>query len=63
MSVPLSILYLLMINLLKFLEVFAEHYIQYIPVYIQPRYFYIIFRSVDCNNINRVILHPVRPSF
>ena len=66
MSVPLSILYLLIINLMEFLKVWAKHnfyYIRYISVYIQPRYFYLIFRSVNCNNMNRVILHSVRPSF
>ena len=66
MSVPLSILYLLIINLMEFLKVWAKHsfyYIQYISVYIQPRYFYLIFRSVNGNNMNRVILHSVRPSF
>ena len=66
MSVPLSILYLLIINLMEFLKVWAKHnfhYIRYISVYIQPRYFYLIFRSVTCNNMNRVILHSVRPSF
>ena len=66
MSVPLSILYLLIINLMEFLKVWAEHnfyHIRYISVYIQPRYFYLIFRSVNGNNMNRVILHSVRPSF
>ena len=66
MSVPLSILYLLIINLMEFLKVWAKHnfyYIRYISVYIQPRYFYLIFTSVNCNNMNRVILHSVRPSF
>ena len=66
MSVPLSILYLLIINLMEFLKVWAKHnfyYIRYISVYIQPRYFYLIFRSVNGNNMNRVILHSVRPSF
>ena len=66
MSVPLSILYLLILNLMEFLKVWAKHsfyYIQYISVYIQPRYFYLIFRSVNGNNMNRVILHSVRPSF
>ena len=66
MSVPLSILYLLIINLMEFLKVWAEHnfyYIWYISVYIQPRYFYLIFRSVNGNNMNRVSLHSVRPSF
>ena len=66
MSVPLSILYLLIINLMEFLKVWAKHsfyYIQYISVYIQPRYFYLIFRSVNGNNMNRVILHSMRPSF
>ena len=66
MSVPLSILYLLIINLMEFLKVSAKHnfyYIPYISVYIQPRYFYLIFRSVNGNNMNRVILHSVRPSF
>ena len=65
-SVPLSILYLLIINLMEFLKVWAKHnfyYIRYISVYIQPRYFYPIFRSVNCNNMNQVILHSVRPSF
>ena len=32
-------------------------------VYIRPRYFYLIFRSVNINIMNRVILHSVRPSF
>ena len=66
MSVPLSILYLLIINLMEFFKVWAKHnfyYIRYISVYIQPRYFYLIFRSVNGNNMNRVILHSVRPSF
>ena len=66
MSVPLSILYLLIIDLMEFLKVWAKHnfhYIRYISVYIQPRYFYLIFRSVNGNNMNRVILHSVRPSF
>ena len=65
MSVPLSILYLLIINLMEFLKVWAKHnlyYIRYISVYIQPRYFYLIYRSVNGNNMNRVILHSVRPS-
>ena len=39
------------------------YYIQYISVYIQPRYFYLLFRRVNGNNMNRVILHSVRPSF
>ena len=46
MSVPLSILYLLMINLMEFLKVSAKHkfyYIRYISVYIQPRYFDLFF--------------------
>ena len=66
MSVPLSILYLLIINLMEFLKVWAKHnfyYIRYISVYIQPRYFYLIFWSVNGNKMNRVILHSVRPSF
>ena len=51
---------------MEFLKVWAKHnfyYIRYISVYIQPRYFYLIFRSVYGNNMNRVILHSVRPSF
>ena len=51
---------------MEFLKVWAKHnfyYIRYISVYIQPRYFYLIFRSVNGNNMNRVILHSVRPSF
>ena len=59
MSVPLSILYLLIINLMEFLKVWAKHnfyYIRYISVYIQPRYFYLIFRSVNGDSMNRVIL-------
>ena len=66
MRVPLSILYLLIINLMEFLIVWAKHnfyYITYISVYIQPRYFYLISRSVNGNNMNRVILHSERPSF
>ena len=45
---------------MEFFKVWAKHsfyYIQYISVYIQPRYFYLIFRSVNGNNMNRVILH------
>ena len=59
-------LILLIINLMEFLKVWAKHnfyYIRYISVYIQPRYFYLISRSVNGNNMNRVILHSVRPSF
>ena len=66
MSVPLSILYLLIINLMEFLKVWAKHkfyYIRYMSVYIQPRSFYLIFRSVNSIIMNRVILHSVRPSF
>ena len=51
---------------MEFLKVWAKHnfcYIWYISVYIQPRYLYLIFRSVNGNNINQVILHSVRPSF
>ena len=51
---------------MEFLKVWVKYnfyYIQYISVYIQPRYFYLIFRSVNGNNMNRVILHYVRPSF
>ena len=51
---------------MEFSKVWAKHsfyYIQYISVYIQPRYFYLIFRSVNGKNMNRVILHSVRPSF
>ena len=51
---------------MEFLKVWPEHkfyYIRHISVYIQPRYFYLIFRSVNGNNMNRVILHSVRPSF
>ena len=65
MSVPLSILYLLIINLMELLKVCVKHnffYILYISVYIQPRYFYLIFRSVNGNNMNWVILHSVKPS-
>ena len=32
-------------------------------MYIQPRYFYLIFRSVNSIIMNWVILHSVRPSF
>ena len=55
---------LFIIILLEFLKVWTKHkfyYIQYISVYIQPRYLYLIFKSVNANNINRVILHSVRP--
>ena len=38
-------------------------YTVYISVYIQPRYFDLIFKSVNGNSMNRVILHSVRPSF
>ena len=33
-----------------------------ISVYIQPRQYYLIFRSVSANNMNWVILHYVGPS-
>ena len=49
-----------------FKSICAKHnfyYIRYISVYIQPRYFYLIFRNVNGNNMNRVILQSVRPSF
>ena len=38
-----------------FLKVWAKHnfyYKRYISVYIQPRYFYLIFRSVNGNNVS-----------
>ena len=66
MRVPLSILHLLLNNLLEFSKVWAKHnfnYIRFISVYIQHRYFDLIFRSVNANNMNGVILHSVRPSF
>ena len=66
MSVPLSILYLLIIHFMEFVKVWAKHnfyYIRYISVYIQPGYLYLIFRSVNGDNMMRVILHSVRPSF
>ena len=66
MSVPLAILDLLIINLIEFLKIWAKHnfyYIQHISEYIQPRYLYLILRSVNGNNMNQVILHSVRPSF
>ena len=65
-SVLLSILYLFINILIEFLNyelstIFTIFGI--ISVYIQPRYFYPIFRSVCANNMNRVILHCVRPLF
>ena len=54
-SVHLSILHLFIINL----KVRTKHnfnYICYISVYIKSIYFYLIFRSVNANNMNRVIL-------
>ena len=65
-SVPLSILYLFVIILLKFSKVRTKHnfyYIQYISVYIQPRCFDLIFRSVNTNNLNQVFLHSLRSPF
>ena len=32
-------------------------------VYIQPRYFDLIFRNVNSNNMKQVVLHSVRPPF
>ena len=66
MSVPLSILYLFIIILMEFLKVRTKHKfycIRYISVYIQPGYFYFNFRSVNVNNLNRVILLSVRSLF
>ena len=63
---PLSILYLIILILLEFFKVGTKnhfYYIQYISVYIQPRYFYLTFRSVSANNMNCVILHSVRLPF
>ena len=34
-----------------------------LSMYIQPRYFYLFFRSVNANNMNWVILYSVRPLF
>ena len=34
-----------------------------LAVYIQPRYFHLIFRSVSDNSMHWVILHYVRPPF
>ena len=71
-----AILYLFIIILMEFLKVWTKHifyYIQYYiiqcmihtyiyhTVYIQPRYFHLIFRSVNNNNMNWVILHSVMP--
>ena len=49
---------------MEFLKVGTKHnfyYIHYISVYIQPGYLYLIFRSVNVINMNRFILHYVRP--
>ena len=49
---PLLILYLFLIILMKFFKLWTKHhfiYIRYVSVYIQPRYFYLIFRSVSAN--------------
>ena len=51
---------------MEFLKVLTKHhfyYIRYISVYIQPRYFYLIFRSVKADNMNWVILWSVSPPF
>ena len=51
---------------MEFFKVWTKHhfyYIRYVSVYIQPRYLYLIFRSVSANNINWFILHFVRLPF
>ena len=61
-SVPLSILYLYIFFKYELSTIFTINTV-YISVYIQPRYFYLIFRSINVNNMNQVILHSVRPPF